>query len=359
MRVIVFHLLNDYSGSPRVLASVVGGMLGRGWEVDLVTSHGGVLDTLSHALLCRRRLRYAFSRNLIVRAFRFAAAQLQCFAMAIRPGGGGMCYVNTILPVGAAIGARLRGARVICHIHEDAQARGFLYRFLERAMQFLAHRVICVSESQRGQLRFHDNVAVVPNGVAESLARRFTPDIRRAYTERNLLMVASLRGYKGIDKFLELARAMPDFRFTLVASDAEENVARYLNRRGVALPVNLHVEGRQDDVAPFYNAASLVLNLSGGAFRETFGMTVAEGFRAGLPALVPMQGGVAELVTDGVNGYHINRDDLQSVEAAIRMAFSSPELYEKLAAGALESSRRYTEARMCADICSIIEDAAR
>lgn len=359
MRVSVFHLLNDYSGSPRVLASVVGGMLERGWEVDLVTSQGGVLDTLSHALLCRRRLRYSFSRNLIVRSLRFAAVQLQCFIMAVRSGGGNVCYVNTILPVGAALGARLRGARVICHIHEDAQARGFLYRLLERAMECLAHRLICVSESQRGQLRFHDNVAVVPNGVAESLASRLNPDSQRAYAARNILMVASLRGYKGIDRFVEIAHAMPEFRFTLIASDTEENVTRYLDRLGMALPVNLSVKGRQADVVPFYNAASLVLNLSGGAFRETFGMTVAEGFLAGLPALVPMQGGVAELVTDGVNGYHINRDDLQSVEAAIRMAFSSPELYEKLAAGALESSRRYTEARLCADICSIVEDAAR
>ena len=45
--IICFHLFNDYSGSPKVLKMVLQGILDKGYEVDLITSKGGVLDELT------------------------------------------------------------------------------------------------------------------------------------------------------------------------------------------------------------------------------------------------------------------------------------------------------------------------
>ena len=47
MKLACFHLFNDYSGSPKVLKSVLKGVAGHGGcEIDLMTSRGGVLDEL-------------------------------------------------------------------------------------------------------------------------------------------------------------------------------------------------------------------------------------------------------------------------------------------------------------------------
>ena len=63
-RIICFHLFNDYSGSPKVLKTVLNGLLDRGYAVDLVSSRGGVLDELSHPNLKRKfTYRYRFSVN--------------------------------------------------------------------------------------------------------------------------------------------------------------------------------------------------------------------------------------------------------------------------------------------------------
>lgn len=43
--IVCFHLYNDFSGSPIVLRMVLDGLLQHGYQVDLVTSDGGVLDT--------------------------------------------------------------------------------------------------------------------------------------------------------------------------------------------------------------------------------------------------------------------------------------------------------------------------
>ena len=50
MQVICFHLYNDYSGSPRVLRTVLDGLLREGVDVTLVSSRGGALDGIeSHS----------------------------------------------------------------------------------------------------------------------------------------------------------------------------------------------------------------------------------------------------------------------------------------------------------------------
>ena len=45
--IVCFHLYNDYSGSPKVLKTVLESLLKKGYEVDLVTSRKGILDSLS------------------------------------------------------------------------------------------------------------------------------------------------------------------------------------------------------------------------------------------------------------------------------------------------------------------------
>lgn len=62
---------------------------------------------------------------------------------------------------------------------------------------------------------------------------------------------------------------------------------------------NIKILSRQTDVSTFYNKASVVLNLSDKRqFVETFGLTALEAMSAGLPVIVPTEGGIAEIVDD-------------------------------------------------------------
>ena len=124
--IVCFHLFNDYSGSPQVLRTVIEGLLKKGYNVDLVTSRGGVLDELEGKENLRmRQYNYRFARNKLVRCMRYAWVQLQVFFIAL----GYMfrkdtvIYINTILPIGAAIGGRLACKKVVYHYHENAKAK--------------------------------------------------------------------------------------------------------------------------------------------------------------------------------------------------------------------------------------------
>ena len=324
MQIIAFHMLNDFSGSPKVLEGVLEGLIEAGDNVELFTSSGGVLDRLPDSSCLRRhKVRYSFSRrNLPLSFLKFIRANTAYFfrALAKRRRADRVFYINTIMPFGAAIGAKLRGNRVVYHCHENAYAKGVHYRIYSRLMEWLADDVICVSNQQAAYLNRSKGIHVVPNSLDPQFVACLKPDPEAAFRSRTLLMVCSLRGYKGISQFVRLAEMMPDLNFSLVINEEKEVVEHFCSKKNFSRIHNLTVHARTHDVARHYNSASLLLNLSDPRkIVETFGMTAIEGMAAALPAIVPTQGGIASLVDDGVNGYRIDSDNLldNSASAAV------------------------------------------
>ena len=118
---------------------------------------------------------------------------------------------------------------------------------------------------------------------------------------------------------------------------------------------NLVTYARQADVADFYNNATLVLNLSNKEqFIETFGMTALEAMSAGLPVIVPTEGGIAEMVEDGVNGYKIDVHDLTEIKNRIESILSDKQLYMSLSAHAQEYSKEFGESEMIDSISNVM-----
>ncbi len=118
---------------------------------------------------------------------------------------------------------------------------------------------------------------------------------------------------------------------------------------------NLTIFPRQDNVVPFYNKASVVLNLSDKErFIETFGLTALEAMAAGLPVIVPTEGGIAEMVEVGKNGYKIDVQHLNEIEARIENIFSDKEFYMSLSENAYRYSLEYSEEEMTQQIFCIL-----
>ncbi len=357
--IVCFHLLNDYSGSPKVLRIVLRGLLERGIHVDIVTTRGGVLDELEGSdHLTRHTYHYQFSANPALTMVRYLWVQIRTFLMAFRWlfKKDAVFYINTLLPVGPALAGRLMGKRVVYHYHENAKVKGTFYRTLAWLMKRLAHRIICVSEYQASMLRPSDKITVVPNALPREFAGKVHPDAERAFERQSVLMLSSLRSYKGTDVFIRLAGAMPEYRFILVVNDEQRKIDQYIEQEKLVIAGNLTIYPRQKDVAEFYGRASLVLNLSDrSAFIETFGLTALEAMTAGLPVIGPTVGGIAEIIRDGVNGYKTDSHETDKMAQQIRRMLSDRALYTRLAMGALETSRNYSEERCVKDVMNNFE----
>lgn len=231
--IVCFHLLNDCSGSPKVLQSVLDGLCKRGKEVELVTSNThGVLDSLqSHSNFCMHTYAYNFSENPIITMLRYIWVQILTFFMAWRYlfKKDVVFYINTILPVGPAIAGRMMGKRVVYHYHENAFVKGTFYRTLAWMMSRLAHEVICVSAYQASFLKRKNGVTVIPNALPQEFVAKLKPNPKEAFERKNVLMLSSLKEYKGTKEFIQLAAKMPQYKFTLVINDTQDNIDKYLN----------------------------------------------------------------------------------------------------------------------------------
>ena len=344
-KIVCFHLYNDFSGSPKVLRQVVRGMLEEGHEVVLVTSRNGILDNsqfiIHNSQLTFRQYNYKFAGSGVVTALRYVWVQVYTFFVALGYlfEKDVVFYINTILPVGPAVAGWLMRKRVIYHYHENAMVKGRMYRALAWVMQRVATEIICVSEYQRSFLKRQEGVKVVPNALDEEFLARAVVDVEGAFERKTVLMLGSLKGYKGTKEFVELARRLEQYRFVLVLNDEQENIDRYFEENGLVVTENLKVYARQEDVVPFYREASVVLNLTDKTQAiETFGLTALEARAFGLPVIVPTVGGIAEMVEDGVNGWKIDVQELDVIAMRIEEMLSDREVYERLCRGCLRSN---------------------
>ena len=357
-RIVCFHLFNDYSGSPKVLRMVLEGVLNKGYRVDLVSSKGGVLDELLHYPNLRKHsYPYHFSSNGAITMLRYGMVQLFTFFLSFR---WMFCkdvvfYINTLLPVGPALAGRMMGKRVVYHYHENAFVKGAFYKMLAAMMERLANRIICVSEYQASFLICKEKVTVIPNALPEAFVKRLKPDPEAAFERKTVLMLGSLKEYKGTKEFIQLSQRMPQYNFILVINDTQENIDGYLSEKHYTSEENLVLYPRQADVAKFYQQASVVLNLSDKRqFIETFGLTALEAMTAGLPVIVPTEGGIAEMVDDGINGYKIDVADLDKIEQHIQELLTDKTKYVEMAEQALACAKRFDANEMIDQITRII-----
>lgn len=363
--IVCFHLFNDYSGSPKVLRMVLEGLLNKGYNVDLVSSCGGVLDELEGMKNFRKHSYfYRFSNNPAITMARYAVVQIYTFFLALKWmfRRDVVFYINTLHPIGGALAGRLTGKRVVYHYHENAFVKGVFYKTLAWMMQRLAHEIVCVSGYQASSLAVPSKVTVIPNALPKDFVERMTPDAEKAFNLKTILMIASLKAYKGTREFVELAVRMPEYRFILVLNETQENINSFLKSiHGKATKAaNLKIYPRQSDTTPFYMKASIVLNLSDKEkFIETFGMTVLEAMSAGLPVIVPTVGGVAELVDDGVNGYKIDAKDLELIEKRIHEMLSDKQNYIGMANNALKKARLFCAKNMISAIETLLQNGIR
>ena len=110
MKIVCFHVLNDYSGSPKVLEMVLSGLLSKGYSINLVTSKGnGALNNLQGKKnMIFYQYYYRFSQNMLWNALQFLYVQCYIFFFSFRYlfQKDIVFYLNTIMPVGAAVAAK-------------------------------------------------------------------------------------------------------------------------------------------------------------------------------------------------------------------------------------------------------------
>jgi len=343
MRVIAIHLLNDYSGSPKVLMQLLKGWTKKDIETHLFTCGGreGFLSDIpkvQHHFYWYRFMDNKFLRLLFLSASQFLLAVQLLFILKKED----VVYVNTVLPFGAGIIGKVRGCKVIYHIHETSMKPKILKQFLFGVVKWTATEVIYVSNFLAEQEPLNLKKNVLYNVLEESFVEQSSFHLNIEKYSKIVLMICSLKAYKGVNEFVKLARKNPEFIFKLVVNAPQTEIENYFNNE--FLPTNLVLYPTQKNTHPFYQEASVVLNLSDtNLWVETFGLTILEAMAYGLPTIVPPVGGVVELVQEGENGFLINSKNTNLISEKLRWMLQNQTVYNQMSKDAFEKSKFFGE----------------
>ena len=353
-RIFAFHLLNDRSGSPKVLGQIINGWIREGREVHLYTMvhQDGFLSNLEGVNYHHGW--YKFQANPWLRLIYYSLSQIILFfKMLGQVKKTDTLYINTVLPFGAALLGKLKGCRVIYHIHESTVTPAILKWFLFKVVSWTASDIINVSQyvaQSHGITKVPNHL--VYNAIDENFLSNALPKEKNERPS-HVLMVCSLKAYKGLYEFIQLAQDHKDYSFRLVLNAGQVEIDSFFT--GQHFPQNLKVYPSQKNLHPFFQWADVIVNLSRpDGWIETFGLTIIEGMAYGLPAIVPPVGGILEVIEEGVTGYSVDPRDRKVLNKKLIELMDKPTYFKTYSNAALKRLNIFKEKTMLEQINSIV-----
>jgi len=345
-KIVFIHLLNDFSGSPKVLSQVINKANLLGIETHLYTCKGGE-GFLDQVGVKRFYFPYRHFNNKFLTLLSFFTSQLALFLKLLkyRKDSDVVFYINTMLPFGGLLAGKLTGKRVVCHVHETSLKPLFFKKFLRSIIKISATKVIFVSKYLELAEGFKGiDSKVVYNGFDNACSHALVKTKEKDNSFK-VLMICSLRAYKGVFEYLHLAQKFEskcaNVQFTLILNASELEVSSFFQQN--ILPNNVTILTKLADVTPYYQASDLLLNLSRPReWVETFGLTILEAMSHGLPVIVPPVGGPAEIVEDGVQGYLVDSGDTNCLIERINYLLVNPIEYDRLAINAVNRAKDFS-----------------
>lgn len=355
-KIVAVHLLNDFSGSPLIFKQALNGLINSGHQVVLHTASGrdGFLSDLK---IEKVNFSYKFYRNTLLRLIAFLLSQTQLFFQIIKYRKESVIiYVNTLLPFGAALAAKLTGKKVIYHIHESYIQPQLLKKFLKAVAGFSSKYAFYVSK----YLYETEKINGVPHKIIYNALPEFFVNKASNYDYQSslkkdfvVLMVCSLKEYKGVYNFVSLASRHEKLKFELVLNASKSEIKEYFNQKNI--PSNITIFDTQTDLDAFYTRASLVMNLTNPALCiETFGMTILEAMCYGIPVIAPPVGGPTEIVESGTNGYTIDSRRNEDLDSTLNYLVSNSSLMLELSKNAKITAQKFSSFRLQTDINSVV-----
>lgn len=315
-----------------------------GIETHLYACSGGTgfLDRVSAK---RFSFPYKHFRNKFLTLLSFLWSQLVLFLQLLkyRKEPDTVFYINTMLPFGAALSGKLMGKKVIYHIHETSIKPRILKLFLRWVINLTATEVIFVSEYLRSSEVFNRvESTVIYNGISIPIS---IPKKNNQDGFFSVLMVCSLRVYKGVNEYVALANKMSNIgtniHFTLILNANKADIDSFFH--DVVLPANLVILSKQPDVTAYYLESDLLVNFSRpDSCVETFGLTIVEGMSYGLPVIVPPIGGPSEIIQNGEHGYLVDSRDLEELVFRINYLRDNPSEYKRLSINAFNRAKDFS-----------------
>ncbi len=245
----------------------------------------------------------------------------------------------------------------------------------------IADRIIAATPAEQAQLNWLyradlSKVVIVPPGVDLERFRPIPQDEAKTRVgipcgDKNILYAGRIEPLKGVDTLLQ-AMALIKQRYpevmenTCVAiiggdpwSDNPDGEMARLQELHDQLDIHdivAFLGAKDQELLPnYYAAAEMVVMPS---HYESFGMVALEAMAMGRPVIVSEVGGLAFLVQDGENGFHVPSRDPEALAERIYALLSDPNCREEMGRQARRDAQQYAWPKIAERIIRVYEELA-
>lgn len=349
MKIQFVHLLDNFTGSPRMLSNVLNILkTDPRFSISVITSKtNGFISNVNGIHI--KDNKYTWRNNTFLRIVNLLCSEIFIFFKILLDNSIDIVYINTILPFSAALAGKLCHKKIIYHVHEVYTNPSIFQKICAFVMCKTATHIFVVSkyvaEFYKGKINC--SFDIVYNTVSDEYKNRAHIFIKNNSTlckskfdNKLIIMATGLKEYKGIYQFVEIAKKLPHYTFLMIVSEDKLNTTRYFSC--VKLPENLHFDYNVSDIINYYAKSSIVLCLTlPDIIKETFGMTLIEGFELGSPCIAPNAGGPKEVVEDSKNGYLVDPYNIDDIAEKINSLLSDYNTYKDFFLYALETAKKF------------------
>jgi len=234
----------------------------------------------------------------------------------------------------------------------------------ERQLLIEADRIVASTQAELAQFQWlykadTKNVVVIPPGVDTSHFYPIPEDEAKEFVgvpddKRMILFVGRIEPLKGVDTLIEAA-AMLRKKGVLVegceclaiiggeSGESPERISEEMARlKGIAGQlgtddmVTFLGQRDQDTLQYYYSASDIVVVPS---HYESFGLVALEAMACGRTVVASETGGLAFLIHDGENGFHVPAADPSALADKLEMILKDPELRARIG----ETARDYAQ----------------
>lgn len=227
-----------------------------------------------------------------------------------------------------------------------------------------ADRIIAATPAEQAQLHWlygnrTGKEVVVSPGVDLQRFQPLPQEAAKAHVgipvnDRSILFVGRIEPLKGVDTLLQAmaliqdryASAVENVDVTIIGGDPWSNDPDLEMARLQALREQLGIHDivtfigarDQNELPNYYAAAEIVVMPS---HYESFGMVALEAMASGTPVIASEVGGLAFLIRDGENGFHVPSRDPEALAGRIYELLTNTELRDQLGSNARRHAQRY------------------
>jgi glycosyltransferase involved in cell wall biosynthesis len=220
---------------------------------------------------------------------------------------------------------------------------------------FIVEEVIAHSEVSKNKVSRIYNMPITRPGEADAKVIESLKAHKRPF---QLVYVGQIHEIKGVRPLIQALIAANDSRMGawIVGGGAYTEKLEAELKTAVSeskTNTSIQFEGFQTDPRPYYAAADW--HIAPSVYQEPLGNIVQEAKIAGIPSIISNNGGLPELIADGIDGIILPTVDPETIQQAFENLLKQPENWKDLGNAAKTSLHpRFTRATFDADWCNVV-----